>query len=113
MSKPEQFDIDITQGEDFELELTFDEDGVPFDITAYEFWGQLRSTASSPDKLADFDFAVVAGTNNKLIVRLVDTVTAPLPAGRIVFDFWQRDTNNLDSPIGGGVANIYARVTRP
>lgn len=113
MSKPVIDNFDLTQGEDFFEDWVVSDDGEPLDISDWVLTGQIRATAGSPDVLATFAFEKSLTLVGGVTARVPGTVTAALPAGRLVYDMWATYGDAVDAPVKGGVVTVHQRITRP
>lgn len=107
------YNLTIAQGEDFYIELTLDNNGVPLDLTGYTFAGQVRASALADGApLASFAFQILNAAAGKIAVSLDDTITATLPAYSLSYDMFMTAPGSVKTQILRGSATVLERVTR-
>jgi hypothetical protein len=70
------------------LTLSFtckDEDGDPVDLTGFSARAEVRETVSSDEVILDLDPTIPTPANGIIVIEVVDTVTATIPAGSYVW----------------------------
>lgn len=123
--KCNQYDICIEQGATFERTLTIkDSNGVPLDITGWEFTGQIRKTYSDPDVVVSFSFDVLDQTTEtgkvKMFLSADDTESIPVtPATGLsfkptlyVYGVEAKKPDDFVYRFLQGVASVSPEVTR-
>ena len=103
--------IIVDQGTDYStsINLTDDNDDV-VDLTGYTVAGQIRKTYSSSNSVSFGTY--IEASNGVVGLRLTDTQTASLPAGRYVYDVFLTSAANVQSRIVEGIVTVTPRVTR-
>lgn len=105
--------ISIDQGSDYTTEVTVEDvSGNDADLTGYIAYGQIRKTYSSQTKY-DFICTIPYPIQGTIEVRLPNTVTNIMKAGRYVYDIEIRVGVNGDiTRVVEGQVEITPGVTR-
>lgn len=124
MGVPANLNITIFQGADFVLPIQMmGDDGVtPINITGCTFKAQLRSVASSPDVIDDFDVTILDGSLGEFEMTLTAEQTLAIPVqpssmpNRTItnycYDLFITYLNGQITRLLEGVAFISPDVTR-
>ena len=81
-------DLEITSGDDFSLELYFDADGSPMDLTTGVVLSQIRLTADAAGYLAQFAVDMTDAATGTIIISLTEAETAALDLKRLANAVW-------------------------
>ena len=115
-------DIYIDQGAAFTAEITVQKDGQDFDLSSYNYSGQIRKTLNSA--AATTSFTIVQNSDsdrtNVLDISLTHTQTSLLTAARYVYDIeaTESDSDGADSDsldiyrVIQGTIHVSKNVTR-
>lgn len=101
----------VDQGTDYSTSINLtDDDGNVVSLGGYTSNGQIRKTYSSSNAV-NFGITLEANTG-VVLLRLSDTQTAAMTAGRYVYDVFVTDPANVTSRIVEGIVTVTPRVTR-
>lgn len=76
----------IDQGSDFNMKLTFRQDGVNMDLTGYNVRAQIRQTKTSPAVTVSFTGLVVDAPNGVFMISLPASVSSSINPGNYFYD---------------------------
>ncbi len=108
-----KYDFDLDQGATFTRQLTLkDDSGEVVDITAYDFAGQIRTSAASGTIAGEFDFDDVNPSGGIFLWQMSSSVTADLPAQQCVYDVEMTLNDGSIIRLLEGFVNIKPNVTR-
>ena len=102
--------IYIDQNTTFETTLNFDEDGVPVDVSAYTFIGQIKKLYSS-SVAAEFSFFYDDAANGAIRIELDEEITANLIPGKYRYDILMRYENGDLEKVVSGLVFIIETMT--
>lgn len=106
MSSPGSLDLQVYQGDDFELALDFD-----IDLTGHTWLSQLRRTPAAVTATA-FTVTVTSAANGQIEVTMADTLTVGLEPGDYVWDLQSTDGAGTVRTWLAGKAVVTAEVSR-
>jgi len=113
-------DIYIDQGAAFTAEITVQKDGQVFDLSSYNYSGQIRKTLNSDAAATSFTIVQNSSRTDVLDISLTHTQTSLLTAARYVYDIeaTESDSDGADSDsldiyrLIQGTIHISKNVTR-
>lgn len=113
-------DIYIDQGAAFTAEITVQKDGQSFDLSSYNYLGQIRKTLNSAAATTSFTIVQNSSRTNVLDISLTHTQTSLLTAARYVYDIeaTESDSDGADSDsldiyrVIQGTIHVSKNVTR-
>ncbi len=112
------YDFTIDQGTSFSLPFEYLEGASPGDLTGAKIQAQLRSSARSPTKVADWNtlngkFVIdIDPMTGKFHLGLTPADTRALPAGIFVYDIELERVDGTVTRLLQGRVKISAEVTR-
>lgn len=114
MSRVGTTDFDVVRGDSLKWIISFAEDGVPFDVSAWEFSGQVRSDPDAEDPpLAEFGFDLAGAENGEVTASISADDMATLGAVRFYSYDLQAVTDAGDTvTFMRGRLNVIKDVTR-
>lgn len=102
--------IYIDQNTTFETSLNFDEDGIPVDVSAFTFTGQVKKLYSSSAE-GEFQFYYENAANGVVQIELSANTTASMTPGKYQYDILMRYENGDLEKILEGLAFVIETVT--
>jgi len=113
MSNPATYNINIYQGELFELSISATSDGVtPNDLSGYVAKSEIREAYSSSQTTLSFSVSSGLGPNGVISLSSSTASTVSLnPDKKYVWDL-KIDSGTVVTPILKGNATVYPRVTK-
>lgn len=114
-----RFDLDIYQGDDFELLIdVIDGDGAPVDLTGRTVRSQIRRAPGALELAAEFDVDLTNAATGRVVLALPSAASAPL-VGVYRYDIkWNdptpipADPDGMTSFFATGSVTVDAEVTR-
>lgn len=99
-------------GDDYNLKLVAELDGVPIDITGYKYWFTVKSAFSNLDSEAVLQFPTVVGDNPNDVaasgvcyISIPGAITKNITAGSYFYDIQQL------AGINGGISTVLPPAT--
>ena len=107
------YDIDIYQGQTFNLSLTLkDDQGLPISLTGQAVSGLLKTRYSDTGSLMSLGASIVSAPNGTISLNISAIDTAKLPVNYSVYDIEMIHTGNgTVTKVLAGKASIYPEVT--
>ena len=107
------YDIVIDQGSDFAIQLEISADGSAVSLTNQSARAQMRPTATSSTKTADFTCTVTSVTEGKIKMQLSNATTASISPGKYYYDIELVNSGTSTvTRLLQGIARVTAEVTR-
>lgn len=113
MSTPSTFDLNIYQGESYNLSITATSDGsTVLDLTGYTFKSVIKEKFDSAQQSLSFSTTGGGGPNGVISVSAASGLTVALsPAKKYVWDL-KMEAVDVSTPLLKGVVVVAPRVTR-
>ena len=113
-------DIYIDQGAAFTAEITVQKDGQDFDLSSYNYLGQIRKTLNSAAATTSFTIVQNSDSDRTNVLDISLTHTSLLTAARYVYDIeaTESDSDGADSDsldiyrVIQGTIHVSKNVTR-
>jgi len=102
-----KYDIEITRGQTFDLEIGFDAQDGSFPLSGKKAKAQVRPAPGSTTLSAAFSTEISGST---LVIRLTSDQTVELQAGKYAYDVWLVESG-FKKPYLGGEFLVKERVT--